>query len=168
MSNYYDCPQDGYVPTPSFWKLLDRLGYIVAGVFGVAILIAIAMFFGLVQFHYLDVVGNDPLKSAVPVTKVIGHTVYLADGRRVVLDRYADPSAVLTETDGRLELETVNGQTSAYVSQARFICGTPWARGLIQIPLIPDKVEGNRRRQVSDNVRVLPAMSTTATNNSPQ
>jgi len=159
MSNYYDCPQDEYVKNPSFWKLLDQLGYIVAGVFGVAVLIVVAMFFGIVQFHYLDVVRNDPLRSAVPVTKVIGHTVYLADGRRVVLDRYADPTAVLTETDGRLELETVKGQTSAYVSQERFICGTPWARGLIQIPLIPDKVEGNRRWQVSDNVKVLPAVN---------
>lgn len=167
MNNYYECPQEGTVRKPYFWKLIDRLGYIVAGVFGAAMLVVVAMFFGIVQFHYLKVIRNDPLKSAVAVTKVVGRTVHLADGRRVVLDRYDDPSSVLTETDGRLELEIVDGKTAAFVSQERFICGTPWARGMIQIPLIPDKVDGYRRWQVSDNVKVLPATAASPKNSTP-
>lgn len=167
MTNFYECPQEGYVSKPIFWKYLNRLGYIVIGLFGVAVLLFTAMLFGLVQFHYLEVVHNNPLNSAVPVTKVVGQTVHLTDGRRVVLDRFADSAAVLTETDGRMELETVNGKTSAYVSQERFICGTGFYRALIQIPLIPTKVEGNRRYQVSDNVKVLPAASASMANNKP-
>jgi hypothetical protein len=158
MSNYFESPQEGYIRQPYFWKLIDRLGYIVASLFGVAVLLVVLMFFGILQFDYLEVVRNDPLKTAVPVTKVVGRTVHLADGRLVVLDRFDDPAAVLNETDGRLELETVNGRTSAFVSQERFICDTGFYRGFIQIPLIPSRVDGNRRWQVSANAKVLPAV----------
>ena len=107
----------------------------------------------LVEFHYPRVVNNDPLISPVEVSHVEGNTIILADDRRFTVHLSDEPLDQVVKNSGyQIDLESWGPETAIFVKRQGWICGTPWARRLFRIPLIPDDVPINHRQLIGIGV----------------
>ncbi len=105
--------------------------------------------FGMIGLHYLNIVENDPLVAPVQVTSVQNNTLLLADGRVIWFDSRDGSLAEIIKTSGNrldIELEEDSKTVAIFAKSRGWVCGTPWAQHLINIPLIPDDVPINRRK----------------------
>lgn len=118
-----------------------------------AVIVVGGVLSGLIRITYLKRVPNNPLVSPVTISRVEGDALVLADGRRLTQFDYTAED-VFEMSDGRIDLEERDGELHAFVSAKLFVCGTPWAGGLVHIPILPSVVPENRREPVGHQVKV--------------
>jgi hypothetical protein len=108
--------------------------------------------FSFVGFHYPKVIEDEPLVNPVKIIKIDGSTLYLADGRTLILEDGFDDDwkSIFSQSDFYIDIDAFSdhGDAVIYARQDGWICGTPWARP-IRIPIIPDIVFKNRREPVA-------------------
>ena len=110
----------------------------------------VCCFLGIIQLHYPRVLENDPLLKPVDVQSVSGFTLTLRDGRVFTVDTSEESLERTIEESGyRVDIEPLpqSSHSFVYVKRRGWICGTPWL-GVINIPVIPDDVPINRRKQI--------------------
>lgn len=118
--------------------------------FFVALLLVGGVSTGLVGISYPLAVDDTTLKSPVEVIRIDGDKIELADGRVIILYVGAPVDDGLrkriSHSRNRVEVEHRPGDpmVGVFVDERTSFCGTPWAR-LITIPIIPDRIPGNRR-----------------------
>lgn len=120
----------------------------VAALFAMLLLLFLGVLTRVVGICYPVMVDNQPLMTPVQIVGVSGESVTLKDGR--VLDLYClggDWENVLARLP-QVDLEEERpGDFTVYVSRSHpGICGTPWAQP-IRIPLIPHRIDRNRRAE---------------------
>ena len=105
---------------------------------------------GIIQLHYPRAFENDPLLTPVQVDSVSGFTLTLRDGRVFTVDTSEESlDKIIKESGYRVDLEPLPQSTHSivYVKRRGWICGNSWL-GVIHIPVIPDDVPINRRKQI--------------------
>ena len=114
---------------------------------------------GLVGFHYLLLVQNEPLHHPIKVLKLDGNRLTLLNGQTLTIDPvdFTDVSTELNRSNDEVDLEINDkGQASIFARHAYGICGTPWAQP-IHIPLFADVMNRNHRVQIATGVVEVPA-----------
>jgi hypothetical protein len=135
-------------PTPALRWFQFRLRSLLLA------MLLVALFFGtdgcgLVGLRYPRCLENDPLLSPVRVLSVQKNTLYLEDGRVLRVDQMLHEGSLdelIKASDNRVDVMRDGSQKLAVFAKERgWICGTPWARSLINLDLIPDDVPINYR-----------------------
>jgi|GEM_PF-2533330 len=115
------------------------------------VVLLVASYLQIIQFHYPRDVENNPLLSPVKVKAVDGKRLHLEDGRIYQIDTLDEPLDKLIEESGFMvdvEVDAATLDSRLYAKRRRWICGTPWKTGILQIPLIPDDVPINHRQLI--------------------
>ncbi|MGC4015604.1 MAG: hypothetical protein QM755_13950 [Luteolibacter sp.] len=113
-----------------------------------SIAVDLLYFSGLIRITYPKIVNNPVLSHPIQVTAVSGDQITLVDGRVLKVESMGpELTKAMSESRNEVELQPSPyepGEYQIYGRKRRFICGTPWA-GLINIPIIPCKIDGNER-----------------------
>jgi hypothetical protein len=115
------------------------------------VVLLVASYLQIIQFHYPRDVENNPLLSPVKVQSVRGTRLHLEDGRIYQIDTLDEPLDKLIEESGFLvdvEVDAATLDSRLYAKRRRWICGTPWRTGILHIPLIPDDLPTNHRQLI--------------------
>jgi hypothetical protein len=117
---------------------MSRLKTIALQFSGLAIAIFVLSHLGVVGFHYLRAVENDPLQDGTEVVAVQGDRIELADGRVFKPHGGVDYGLrkAIRGSGGRIGVGVDKGGVAIlYVRQRQFVCGT--SMPMITIPVIP-------------------------------
>lgn len=131
--------------------IMKPSGKLTARFIGIAAVVVVLSLAGVIDFHYLRMIDNDPYTNPVTVVDIAEDHIKLADGRAMWLaggvdDRFREK---LGQLSNRVDLE-VDPETSVVHilgKKKHFICGTSMAP--IIVPLIPRPIQANGREYLA-------------------